>query len=208
VAQHRALKEYAESVGVVYSSSVWDTVSAKEIAGLEPEFIKIPSACNTNTEMLSWLAGEYKGEIQISTGMTTKAELRDIMELFRSKGRTKDIVIYHCTSGYPVPYYDLCLLEITNLLAGYGGEVREIGYSGHHLGVAMDVAAYALGATVIERHFTLDRAWKGTDHSASLEPDEFKQLVFDLKAAHEALRYRSKEVLDIEEVQRKKLKWQ
>jgi N-acetylneuraminate synthase len=157
--------------------------------------------------MLSWLADAYEGEIQISTGMTTKKELDSIIKLFREKGRARDLVVYHCTSGYPVPFSDLCLLEITGLIESYGSDVKEIGYSGHNLGIAADIAAYTLGATVIERHFTLDRAWKGTDHAASLDPEAFKQLVFDLNAAHEALQYRGKEVLDIEEVQRKKLKW-
>jgi N-acetylneuraminate synthase len=205
--QHRELKRYCESVGAAYSTSVWDLVSAQEIASLQPEFIKIPSACNTNKEMLLWLADNYKGEIQISTGMTTKPETEAIVKLFRDKGRIGDLVIFHCISGYPVPFHDLCLLEITGLIEKYGDEAKEIGYSGHHLGIAADVASYTLGATVIERHFTLDRTWKGTDHSASLEPEELKRLVFDLNAMHEALQYRDKDVLDIEDVQRKKLKW-
>lgn len=205
--QNRELKEYSESIGIVWSTSVWDMVSAQEIADLKPELIKIPSACNTNLEMLEWLCDNYDGEIHISTGMTTSKETDDIVELFEKKGRNKDLVLYNCTSGYPVPFKDVCLLEILNLQEKYGDRVKEIGFSGHHLGIAVDVAAYTLGATTVERHYTLDRTWKGTDHAASLEPEGLRKLVRDLNAVHEALTYKEVEVLDIEEVQRKKLKW-
>jgi N-acetylneuraminate synthase len=84
--------------------------------------------------------------------------------------------------------------------------VKEIGFSGHHLGIAADVAAMTLGATWVERHFTLDRTWKGTDHSASLEPDGLRRLVRDLHHVAAALEYKKEEVLDVEKVQRKKLK--
>ena len=205
--QNRELKEYCESIGIVWSTSVWDMVSAQQIADLKPELIKIPSACNTNLEMLEWLCDNYDGEIHISTGMTTGKETDDIVELFERKGRNKDLVLYNCTSGYPVPFKDVCPLEICNLQEKYGDRVKEIGFSGHHLGIAVDVAAYTLGATTVERHYTLDRTWKGTDHAASLEPEGLRKLVRDLNAVHEALNYKAVEVLDIEEVQRKKLKW-
>lgn len=207
IEQNAELKKYCEEVGVTYSTSVWDLPSAKGIAGLNPEFIKIPSACNTNLEMLEWLCDNYKGEIQISTGMTTLDETDTIVELFKKKGRNKDLVLYNCTSGYPVPYENVCLLEIKNLQKKYGDVVKEIGFSGHHIGTAVDIAAIALGATVIERHFTLDKTWKGTDHAASLEPDEMKKLVDDSSDVAQALNYKEKEILDIEDVQRKKLKW-
>ena len=84
--------------------------------------------------------------------------------------------------------------------------MKAIGFSGHHLGIAIDVAAYTLGAEYIERHYTLDRTWKGTDHSASLEPEGVRKLVRDLKATHQSLTYKEKEILDIEQVQRDKLK--
>lgn len=205
--QNRELKEYCEEMGVTYSTSVWDLPSAQRIASLKPEFIKIPSACNTNTEMLEWLCENYEGEIQVSTGMTTHDELDYIVDLFVKKERNKDLVVYNCTSGYPVPYEDVCLLEINTLKEKYGDKVKEIAFSGHHIGTAIDIAAYTLGATTFERHFTLNKNWKGTDHGASLEPDEMKNLVITLNQAHQALNYKKKEVLDIEDVQRKKLKW-
>lgn len=205
--QHRELKAYCEETGIVYSTSVWDTTSAKEIAALEPEFIKIPSACNNHYEMLGWLCDHYKGEIHVSTGMTTKEEIEELMVFFRERNRSKDVVVYNCTSGYPVPFADICLLDITYLQQRYGHEVKAIGFSGHHLGIAVDIAAYTLGATVIERHYTLDRTWKGTDHAASLEPMGLRKLTRDLQAVFESLRFKEQDVLPIEAVQREKLKY-
>ena len=206
VNQHAELKAYCEEIGIVYSTSVWDTTSAKEIASLNPEYIKIPSACNNNYDMLGWLCDNYKGEIHISTGMTTKGEADDLVNFFIEKGRNKDLVLYNCTSGYPVPFEDVCLLDINLLIEKYGDKVKHIGFSGHHLGIAVDVAAYTLGANVIERHYTLDRTWKGTDHAASLEPEGLRKLCRDLKAVHKALAYKSQDILPIEQVQRDKLK--
>lgn len=205
--QHRELKKYCEELGIVYSTSVWDLTSAKEIASLNPELIKIPSACNNHYEMLGWLCEHYKGEIHVSTGMTSQKEIETLVKFFESKGRAKDVVLYACTSGYPVPFEDVCLLEITRLKELYGNRVKEIGFSGHHLGIAVDVAAYTLGATWVERHYTLDRTWKGTDHAASLEPEGLRRLVRDLKAVNKALTYKKEDVLDIEKVQREKLKY-
>ena len=157
--------------------------------------------------MLGWLCDNFKGEIHASTGMTTKDEIEELVAFFEAKGRNKDLVLYNCTSGYPVPFEDVCLLEITRLKEKYGHRVKEIGFSGHHLGIAIDIAAYTLGATWIERHYTLDRTWKGTDHAASLEPAGIRKLVRDLKATEKALNFKEKDVLDIEDVQRKKLKF-
>lgn len=205
--QHKELKEYCESLGVIYSTSVWDMKSAREIASINPQFIKIPSACNTNIEMLEWLCDNYDGDIHISTGMTTNEEIENIVNLFIKKGRNKSLVLYNCTSGYPVPFEDICLLEINKLKDKYEDKVKQIGFSGHHLGIAVDVSAYTLGATIVERHFTLDRTWKGTDHAASLEPDGMRRLVRDLNAVHKSLTYKKEEILPIENVQRRKLKW-
>jgi N-acetylneuraminate synthase len=207
VEQHRELRDYCDEIGIEYSTSVWDLNSAKEIASLKPKLIKIPSACNNNFEMLEWLAKNYQGEIHVSTGMTTKQEIEDIINFFAKFDRNKDLVIYSCTSGYPVPFEDISLLEITNLKEKYGALVKEIGFSGHHLGIAADIAAYTLGATYIERHYTLDRTWKGTDHSASLEPDGLRRLCRDLKAVNKALTFKKQDILDIEKVQREKLKY-
>lgn len=205
--QHRQLKDWCDEFGITYSTSVWDLTSAKEIAALNPQFIKIPSACNNHFTMLQWLCDNYGGEIQISFGMTTHREEEDIINLFVKNGRNRDLVVFNCTSGYPVPYSDVCLLEIKRLINTFGSTVKRIGFSGHHLGIAVDIAAYTLGAEVIERHYTIDKTWKGTDHAASLEPDEFKSLVANLNAVQQALSYKKNEILPIEQVQRDKLKY-
>lgn len=206
VEQHKELKSYCEEIGIVYSTSVWDVTSAKEITSLNPEFIKIPSACNNNVAMLEWLCENYKGEIHISTGMTTKEEIDDLVGLFKKHNRNKDLVLYNCTSGYPVPFEDVCLLDINLLMEKYKDDVKHIGFSGHHLGIAVDVAAYTLGANIIERHYTIDRTWKGTDHAASLEPMGLRKLSRDVNAVHKALSFKSQDILPIEQVQRDKLK--
>lgn len=207
--QHSELKNYAESIGIGYSTSVWDVTSAKEIVELNPDFIKVPSASNTHFEMLRVLRDEYSGDVHVSTGMTTKDEIGELVRFFEEKDQAKSrLVVYNCTSGYPVPFEDICLLEINNLYQEYGERVQKIGFSGHHLGIAADIAALTLGAVWIERHFTKDRTWKGTDHAASLEPTGMTKLVRDLNNVYLSLTYKSKEILDIEDVQRQKLKFQ
>ena len=206
VNQHAALKGYCEDIGITYSTSVWDLTSAKDIASLNPEFIKIPSACNNNNEMLEWLCDNYQGELHISTGMTTKSEIENLVNLFKRKNRNKDLVLYNCTSGYPVPFEDVCLLDINILNEQYGNKVKHIGFSGHHLGIAVDVAAFTLGANIIERHYTIDRTWKGTDHAASLEPMGLRKLTRDVNAVYKALQFKNQDILPIEQVQRDKLK--
>lgn len=207
VKQHQELKEYCEKKGIVYSTSVWDLTSAKEIVTLQPEFIKIPSAMNNHHELLQWLCDNYQGEIHVSTGMTDYQEIEKIVGFFERNHRNQDLVIYNCTSGYPVPYKDICLLELVRLKEKYANKVKGIGFSGHHLGTAVDIAAYTLGAEWIERHFTIDKTWKGTDHSASLEPQELQSLMDDLKNISEALAYKETQILDIEIVQKEKLKF-
>lgn len=206
VEQHKQLKKWCEEWDVVYSSSVWDITSSKEIASLKPDLIKIPSACNLNFDMLDYLCKEYEGEIHISFGMTTRAEEEQIVSFFEARGRNNDLVVYSCTSGYPVPFEDICLKEIIRIKNTFGKRVKAIGFSGHHHGIAADIAALAYGAEYFERHYTLDRTWKGTDHAASLEPDGLRKLVRDLRNVSKAMIYKEKEILDIEEVQRKKLK--
>jgi N-acetylneuraminate synthase len=157
--------------------------------------------------MLRVLRDEFKGQVQLSIGMTTKDEVEQIINFFEDTDQAKSrLLIYSCTSGYPVPAKDVALLEINWLYDNYGHRVNEIGFSGHHLGTALDISAYTLGARWVERHFTKDKTWKGTDHGASLEPDELKKLARDLHSAFEALHYKENEILSIESVQRDKLK--
>lgn len=205
--QHKQLKEYCDSIDIVYSTSVWDVTSAKEMIDFEPEFLKVPSACNNNFEMLRILRDDFKGQVQLSIGMTSREEVEEIVKFFEETDQAKSrLLIYSCTSGYPVPFEDVSLLEINWLYENYENRICEIGFSGHHLGIAVDIAAYTLGARWIERHFTKDITWKGTDHSASLMPDGLRRLNRDLTAAYKALNFKSNEILPIEQIQRDKLK--
>lgn len=215
--QHKELIECCKGNGIAYSTSVWDLTSAKEMTTLNPPLLKIPSATNQHYALQGYLCEHFSGEIHVSTGMSTGQEISDLINFYAERGRAKDLVIYSCTSGYPVAFEDVCLFEIRNLMEKFGATVKGIGFSGHHLGISTDVAALAIGRalqadgmgdfTHIERHFTLDRTWKGTDHAASLEPDGLRRLCRDLKHVDAALTYKNQEILPVEQVQRDKLKW-
>ena len=204
---HFKLKDYCEKIGIGYSVSVWDIISAKEVVELNPKYIKIPSAMNNHAKLLNFLADNYDGQIHISTGMTYMEELENLKNIFRQKDKLDKLVLYTCTSGYPIEAEEVCLKEIFKLKEIFQDSINDYAFSGHHKGVAIDVAAYTLGATWIERHFTKDRTWKGTDHAASLEPHGLYKLVRDLNNTYKALNYKSDEILSIEIPQRKKLKF-
>lgn len=205
--QHRELQEYCKQMRIGYATSVWDLTSAREIVSISPDYIKIPSGTNQHFELLGYLCDAFGGEIHVSLGMTTKEEQEKVVSFFEERGRNKDLVLYACTSGYPVSFDDLCLLEIQRLYEFFGHRVKTIGFSGHHLGIAADIAAITLGATWVERHYTLDRTWKGTDHAASLEPDGLRRLVRDCRNVARALTYKPTDLLEVELPQRRKLKW-
>merc|ERR1719335_1347043 len=118
---HKELQKHCQSIGLEYSCSVWDTTSAKEIVTLNPVLIKVGSPSNQHWEMQQVLRDEYTGDVHISTGMTTKDEIEKIVKFWEEgKGNAKNrVVLYNCTSGYPVPFTDVCLLEITALVAKY-----------------------------------------------------------------------------------------
>jgi len=207
-AQHAELMQVCADEGITYSTSVWDLTSARDMAALNPAFLKIPSASNLHFEMQAWLCQHYAGQIHVSTGMSTRQEVEEIVRFYEAQGRAADLVLYACTSGYPVEFDQLCLLDIQRLREAYGQRVGAIGFSGHHLGIAADIAALALGASWIERHFTLDRTWKGTDHAASLEPDGLRRLKRDVQNIGLALTHKPDGLLEVEQPQRRKLKWQ
>jgi sialic acid synthase len=205
--QHAKLKNFCEENGIAYACSVWDISSAREIIGLNPDYIKVPSACNNNLELLKVLRDEYTGDVHISMGMTTREEESAIIEVFsNNKNSSGRLILYACTSAYPVPDEDMYLLEIQRLFRKYSGQIKEVGFSGHHNGISLDIAAYTLGATWFERHFTKDRTWKGTDQAASLEPIGLFKVIRDLHGAYNALKYKTQEIADIEKPYRMKLK--
>ena len=216
IKQHTELKNLCKSLNIIYSVSVWDIISTKEMVNINPEFIKIPSATNLNFEIHNYLANNYKGKIHISLGMTSEEEINSIINFYRENKKLNNLVLYACTSGYPVPAPDLCLLEIEKIMRLYGNDINAFGFSGHHNGIAPDIAALTIGQIqgknikakfeFIERHFTLDRTWKGTDHAASLEPEGLRKLCRDLKNTLSAISYKKEDILDIEKPTRKKLK--
>jgi len=209
IEQHKELKAHANLIGLGYSCSVWDVTSAREIISLNPDLIKVGSPSNMHWDMMKILRDEYCGDVHISTGMTTCDEIEDIVQFWEhGKGDARNrVILYSCTSGYPVPFEDVCLLELLELRQKYSDRVKAFGFSGHHNGIAVDVAAYTLGAVWNERHFTKNRTWKGTDHAASLEPGGMEKLVRDLHNTYASLTYKKGEILPIEQEQRTKLKW-
>jgi sialic acid synthase len=203
--QHAELKKYCEKIGIEYSTSIWDMTSAREIVELNPSMIKIPSACNHNTDMIDYLCDNYEGQIHISLGMTTASEREDIFnEYGPDSDANNDFVFYHCTSGYPVPFDKIYLKEIGDL-AELLGE-KNTGFSNHGYDIAMEPAAYVLGARWFERHFIDDRTFRHTDASCSLEPQGLKKLVRDLKAIEQANAYKPRDIDSLELEQRNKLR--
>lgn len=205
-AQHANLKACAEAFGVTYACSVWDIPAAEEIAALDPAWLKVPSAHNLDWPLIEWLA-DWGGPLHISLGMTTRAEADELVELLASKGAAERTTLYHCTSDYPVRTEDVRLDELDVLRARYGGTVAGFGFSGHHDGIMIDMVAAAKGVTHIERHYTLNRTWRGTDHSASLEPDGIRKLIRGLEEVSQARGTKGRDGLLVTElVQREKLK--
>ncbi len=203
--QHMELQMYCKDIGIGYTSSVWDITSAREIIQLNPDFIKVPSPCNTHYKMLDILCQEYSGQIHISSGMTTAEEMHELKAyLNRAKLEDGRIVVYHCTSEYPCPFERLYLKEFEKLR--YMFPSCDLGYSNHGLGIATEIVTYMLGTRWFERHFIDDRTIKHSDASASLEPDGLRRLCRDLKMLPKALQYK-KEMSAEEMQQRKKLKF-
>lgn len=200
IKQHKELKQYCDSIDIQYSCSVWDPDSAAEIISLNPDYIKIPSALNYNFKLLNYIFDNFHKKIHISFGMITQGEINNLISYLIPK---KDKVVpYWTTSGYPVKFAELYLLEINNLKNHF----NEVGYSGHNLGIAADMAAIVLGATWVERHFTLDRTAIGSDNAASLEPIGLSKLIRDTKAIVKSLQYKKVDLTEDEKKNREKLK--
>ena len=204
---HKKIINYCKKKKLTYCTSVWDLPSAKEIIKINCSNIKIPSACNNNLDLLKFIFKNFKKNIHISLGMTTKVEENNLFKIIKKfKKPKKNLILYACTSAYPAKDKDVNLLEIQRLKKKFS-RYAQIGFSGHHQGISLDIAAVALGAQWVERHFTLDRTMKGTDHAASLEPDGMRKLKRDIEVFKSAYNYKNREILKSEESQRKKLKY-
>ena len=151
--EHRELKKICESFNKIYSSSVWDIASAEEILSLSPKLIKVPSGLNLDFPLLNFICENFKGEIHVSLGMTYLDEIKEIYNFFENKNKLSNLVLYYCKSTYPLKEESYCLNQLVQLKKEYGDKINSIGFSGHHVGISIDVAALALGARYIERHF-------------------------------------------------------
>ncbi len=178
----RRLKARCEECGILFMSTPFEEGSADLLDALGMSVFKIPSGELTNTGFLRHVAKKMHPMI-VSTGMADIAEVADAVRAIESAGNRR-IVLLHCVSSYPAPAHDANLRAMATLAACFG---YPVGYSDHTVGTAVAVAAAALGAVVIEKHFTLDRNRPGPDHAASLEPSELCDMVRDIRVACSAL---------------------
>lgn len=184
LSDYAGLKELCDSVGIGFVSTPFDLVSIDCLAPLRMDFWKIPSGEITNLPYLRKI-GKRCEKIVMSTGMASLEEVRTAVEVLEEAGTPRNKVwLLHCTTQYPAPY-DSVNLRAMSALATLG--CAGVGYSDHTVGNEVSVAAVALGARIIEKHFTLDKNMTGPDHKASLEPDELKTLVKAVRHAEAAL---------------------
>lgn len=188
------LKEYCEKVGIVFLSTPFENNSVDYLDNLGCELWKIPSGEITNYPYLVKIAKTHK-TIILSTGMSTLDEIEQAICVLKENG-AGEIKLLHCTTDYPAPYEDVNLLAMKTMREKFGVEV---GYSDHTKGIEVAVAAVAMGATIIEKHFTLDKNMVGPDHKASLEPDELKKMVMSIRNIERAIGDGVKKVADSED---------
>ena len=177
-----ALKEYCDKVGVTFLSTPFDFDSIDFLNSIDIPFWKIPSGEVTNLPYLIALSKTGK-PVVMSTGMCDMYEIEAAIKVLRDNG-TKDIKLLHCNTEYPTPFEDVNLKAMDTMKEAFG---LEVGYSDHTKGIEVPIAAAALGATIIEKHFTLDRNMEGPDHKASLEPDELAAMVSGIRHIQMAL---------------------
>lgn len=199
-AQMAELKTLSESLGLVFFASAWDEVSLEEMLELDVELMKVCSADLVNLPLLRKVVATRLPVI-VSTGMSSLDEIDAAVALVRSTHN--ELVILHCNSSYPCAEEQIGLPVMETLRERYG---VPIGYSGHERGLAPSVAAVALGACVVERHFTLDKTQVGTDHKASLEPAELASLVTMIREVEATLIVKGKIVFPEEQAAAKKLR--
>jgi len=183
VDQHLELKKFAESLGIAYFVSPWDPISSVQMTKIGMPIFKIASAGITDEETVR-AACASGNPVVISTGMSTEDQIRQCVDWLIEE-EVKDRYILHCTSTYPSAFDELNLNYIRILAENFPD--CGIGFSGHHKGIAMDIASIAMGAKIVERHFTMDRTQKGGDHAASLEPSGLMKMVRDIRALEKAM---------------------
>ena len=179
---HDELIEYCKEKGIIFLSTPFDLESIQYLESLDIPIMKIPSGEITNFPYLREI-GKTGRKIIMSTGMANLTEIEAAVSVLRECG-SEDITLLHCNTEYPTPYVDVNLRAMRTLADTFGVQV---GYSDHTEGIEIALAAVALGATVIEKHFTLDKNMEGPDHKASLEPKELKVMVNLIRNIEKAL---------------------
>lgn len=174
--EFKELKDYCTEKNIEFLSTAFDLESIDFLESLGMNTWKIPSGEITNLPYLIKIA-KLKKKVILSTGMSTMQEIEDAVNIFKKYG-TNDITILHCTTQYPTLFEDVNLNAMLSIKEKFG---YDVGYSDHTKGIEVPIAAVALGATVIEKHFTLDNNMIGPDHKASLQPDELKKMVESIR---------------------------
>lgn len=190
---HLELMEYCKEKNIMFLSTPFDIDSVHMLVELGIEIIKIPSGEITNLPYLREVARQKK-KVILSTGMSNMQEVKDAVDILRQNG-TEDITVLHCNTQYPTPMEDVNLRAMISMR-----EELElpVGYSDHTQGIEVPIAAAAMGATVVEKHFTLDKTMEGPDHKASLEPDELSEMVKAIRNIEKALGDGNKNITESE----------
>ncbi len=192
---YKPLKEYCDKVGIGFMSTPFDLVSIDVLEPLDMDYYKIPSGEITNLPYLRAIAAKGR-KVIISTGMSELPEIEEALQVLENGGlKRSDIIVLHCNTEYPTPMRDVNLRAMLDIRDRLGVAV---GYSDHTNGIEVPIAAVALGAEVIEKHFTLDKTLPGPDHKASLEPQELKAMVDAIRNIEAALGDGKKKVTDSE----------
>lgn len=182
--QHEELIAYCQQKDLKFFSTAFDMESLDYLASLKLGLWKIPSGEITNYPYIKKIAS-YREPVILSTGMSTLAEIQDAIAVLMEYGVLKEMItVLHCNTEYPTPMQDVNLLAMNTIKEKIAVKV---GYSDHTQGIEIPIAAVALGAEVIEKHFTLDRNMEGPDHKASLEPNELKTMVTAIRNVEQAL---------------------
>ena len=182
--EHQILIDYCDELGIKFFSTAFDFDSIDYLHSLNLGLWKIPSGEVTNYPFLKRIAA-YNEKTILSTGMCDMQDVKNAVEALYKNGLSKEnLILLHCNTEYPTPFEDVNLKAMDALRKEFGVEV---GYSDHTKGIEVPIAAVALGATVIEKHFTLDRTLPGPDHKASLEPDELKAMVSAIRNIEKAV---------------------
>jgi N,N'-diacetyllegionaminate synthase len=184
IEMHIELINHCKKRNIEFISTAFDIQSVNLLQSLGQRLFKIPSGEITNFPYLEHI-GKIGKPIILSTGMSTLNEIRIALELLQKAGTSKNLItVLHCTTSYPVPMSDVNLLAMRTIKDEF--EVK-VGYSDHTLGIEIPIAAVALGASVIEKHFTLDRNLPGPDHKASLEPNELQEMIRTIRNVEQAM---------------------